>query len=306
MKETIGLTLFPDHGRGDVLLLTAVFRAIRHARPNVRLGYMGRFEELLWNNGDIDGVLNRPSSDSLFDNVCAPTSVVSIDYRPFCQQPLKRHIVEIMCDLAGVRPASTEPRLMLTDDEISDGQAIARQIAAEGGDRPLVGIHCGASTRNREWRLEKWHELIHRCAALTFVQFHGNAEPRVQGALSAGSGLSLRETAAVLAHCTSVVAVDSWINHAAAALNVRGVVLFGASHPNVFGHSIHENVFLSETPCAPCYRPALWAGDLVRADSPPYNSEPWECSHRQCLEISPETVAGLLNTIVLRRTVDCV
>jgi len=75
--------------------------------------------------------------------------------------------------------------------------------------------------------------------------------------------MSLSEMAAELADAAGVVGVDTGLCHLAAALEVPGVTLYGATRPNLTGTRGPAQRRLSvDFPCAPCLeRRCTYTGD---------------------------------------------
>lgn len=221
-----------------------------------------------------------------------------VDYRSYCTKGLNEHIVDLICKLCGVEPQPRTLDFYLSEEEKRFGYQFVEAIKLRTGRKHVVGIHPNASTPNREWPLSNWNQLVYSLrSSIAFVQLSAAGDPRVSGTAGINHMFGIREVAAVVRYSDAIIANDSWINHAAAAVSTPGVVLFGASSPIVFGHILHHNLVGVRMECAPCYRPALWAGDF----SIDYLKRliPWECSHRLCLRsISVETVkTALLNLL---------
>jgi ADP-heptose:LPS heptosyltransferase len=93
-------------------------------------------------------------------------------------------------------------------------------------------------------------------------------EPHVPGAVDLRGKTSLREVFALLKAASGFVGVTSSFSHATNAFGTPGVVLFGPSAPEVWGHA--NNVNLSRNlPCAPCI-------DVLHNAPCPYGAE---CMH---------------------------
>jgi ADP-heptose:LPS heptosyltransferase len=97
----------------------------------------------------------------------------------------------------------------------------------------------------------------------TFIQLGLAKEPAVEGAVDFRGKTSFREAMALIEAALSFVGVVSSFAHATSAVNKPGVVLFGPSSPEVWGHSNNINIYKRKR-CAPCV-------DQLQSSACPYN-----------------------------------
>lgn len=117
--------------------------------------------------------------------------------------------------------------------------------AESAGPRQLA-LHPGSGSERKNWPEASWGELI--CRLLAETDFNllivgGEAEGDRLRRLTAlltpertkvAQSLPLAELAALLAQCGGFVGHDSGITHLAAALGLRGVILWGETPPGVW------------------------------------------------------------------------
>jgi len=275
------------HGLGDAVLMTATLRAVRETYPRRRI-VLHCFSEshaaVYRNNPHADAVLVVPPSRGsrgedtrrrLPDRVRFPDL-----YRLLPGLWGNKTASEYLGELLGVVVGSTTPKIYLDEHEVRAGRAM---LSAYG--RVIVIHTTSACCHSQEWPFENWCDLVRRNPELTFVQLGYTNERLVPGVVDLRGKTSLREAFAVLAAATAFVGVVSVFAHAAAGVGTRGVVLFGASNPAVWGHSVHVNLW-DPPSCAPCF-------DLLRSHPCPYNSA---CMRR----LSVPFVEGALKTQIAR------
>lgn len=112
---------------------------------------------------------------------------------------------------------------------------------------------------NKQWGWERWQKLadLMRAAGLTPMQFTG---ARVLRGVDTVQTPSFRMACAVMANAKACVLPEGGLHHAAAALNVRGVVIFGGFTPvELTGYAVHRNLGVSlgeacgmRLPCRHC------------------------------------------------------
>jgi heptosyltransferase-1 len=133
-------------------------------------------------------------------------------------------------------------------------------LAAQAGY--VVFLH-GTTWSTKHWPEAYWTELARQAAGAGLqVQLpQGSAEERERAeriaATVAGAtvlpDLSLTQIAAHIAGARAVVAVDTGLAHLAAALDVPGITLYGATEPGLTGtEGRNQRHLQADFPCAPC------------------------------------------------------
>lgn len=128
--------------------------------------------------------------------------------------------------------------IVLTDAE----KAWARQQIEPG--YILVEPHIkGSFAGNKAWIWDRWVELAKR---LPVVQCKAPNKRPLPGARVIETE-SVRQAFALLAQAKLIITTDGALHHAAAALGVPAVVLWGArTHPNILGYEDHANLYTGQ------------------------------------------------------------
>jgi ADP-heptose:LPS heptosyltransferase len=168
------------------------------------------------------------------------------------------------------------PEIFLTKKELRIGKNLISNFK-----NTIVINPTGACSKNKEWIYERWNEVVRMLSEFTFIQVGLETEKLIEGVVDFRVGYSLREQLAILANSRLYLGVDSFWAHAAAALNVKGVVLFGASTPVIWGHDNNVNIYKGIS-CSPCID---WIGEA----NCPYS--------KKCMSlITTEEVAWILKS----------
>jgi ADP-heptose:LPS heptosyltransferase len=289
MKRQI-FRIVTEGGIGDVILHTPVFRAWKQQHPTGRLiVYCMRAveREALRGNPYIDSLRAfgwRHRMLQTFPRLrrLARREFAACKYgqcAPGLFEPM--HASRVMGGMLGVTVEDTTPEVYLTPAELNAGR---RGVASV---RMPVALHTvGISTPNKLWSNEKWAALVAACPQLDFIQLGVEHEPAIPGARDM-RGLSLRDSFAVTRYCRAFVGVDSAPGHAAVALGVPAVILFGPTNPEVWGHPTATNLYVRRR-CSPCF-------NLLLSGQCPYD--------RACMEaISVADVKNALLRLVDSRT----
>lgn len=161
-------------------------------------------------------------------------------------------------------PNSVRGRCAFTDWRAEPGElffnhieevASAKAMKDEGLERKqfiVVEPHIkgGFAATNKDWGWHNWVELMHIIYGLEVAQFD-YGKPILEGAVRVATP-NFRIACAVLRHAAAIVTTDGGLHHAAAALGVPGVVIWGGfSSPKNVGYDIHENIYVEDddTPC---------------------------------------------------------
>ena len=131
----------------------------------------------------------------------------------------------------------------------------AKLLAASGVERKQFiviepNIKALFSGQNKDWGWNKWESLMPMLRGIDVVQFD-YGKPILDD-VKAIKTPDFRLACAVLQHAAALVTTDGGLHHAAAALNIPGVVIWGGySSPHHLGYDLHENIF-PDDPDSPC------------------------------------------------------
>ena len=236
---------------GDIVACEPIVRHVRAQWPNafVVWGVRGAYRELIDSNPLVDATLVLHclserlwlARTGLFDRVIdlhLPGRFCAL-----CRTPAKKSavrgdialdnfyafgsILSAFAQSAGLPPLTDQPRVYI------DGPVKAR-IDALNLPLEFVAVHAVSNHPAKDWRPEKWKELVERVRALggTAVVELGlesvlESPPEGSHYRNLCGKLSLLETAEVIRRASLFVGVDSGPAHFANALCTYGVVLLG-------------------------------------------------------------------------------
>lgn len=158
-------------------------------------------------------------------------------------------------------------RVSVTPAEAAEAAVRLDGLLADRGG-PLVLVHPGAGTANRNWQPERFAAVCDalRAEGARVLLLGGPREAGVLAEIVASlrspvprleERVSVRQLAALLARADLFVGIDSGPAHLAAAVGTRAVVLFGAALPAQWRPLGEEHMVVRpEMPC-PCASPEL-------------------------------------------------
>lgn len=139
--------------------------------------------------------------------------------------------------------------------------ALGRELHAKIGAYVVVEPHVQASASpNKSWGFARFQEVVNKTQGVTFVQVGDPAEKiqRLDGVTYVPTA-TFRDACGVLSNAAAYLGPEGGLHHAAAALRIPGVVIFGSfCHPDQTGYpGIHVNLYVGDqhSPCgrfAPC------------------------------------------------------
>jgi hypothetical protein len=116
-------------------------------------------------------------------------------------------------------------------------------------DMVVIEPHVKAGAPNKSWGWERWQQLVHRLPRVRWLQL-GVSGTRVLHGVRHIVTNDVRTASAVLRHAIAVVVPEGGLHHAAAALGIPGVVIFGGFiSPATTGYDLHVNLFTGGEAC---------------------------------------------------------
>jgi ADP-heptose:LPS heptosyltransferase len=210
------------HAPGDTVVLTALFRDIKRAYPDIELAANVNGKDLLQNNphlttfSSMDGVktLNMGYRDGLRRQNVETCHFIAEFHRNFHQQ-------------TGLRVPVTEPRGDLHLSEFERTTPVVEGpywVFLSGGKSDFTA---------KVWSHENWTVLVEKLRGhgIPMVQMGathaGHWHPRVAGALDLVGRTNLRDSLRLIHHAEGVICGNTFAMHAAAALEKPCVVIAG-------------------------------------------------------------------------------
>ncbi len=233
-------------GFGDELMLTGIVKKAyaRHKKP-ICLGQGGKnyLDEVLW--GEV--FENNPKIAKKPYPGCVWVPYIKgnrayLDYEKNTDKKIGYR--------KDFRPEPGE--IFFTEDEKKKYQGLGKFIYIE----PNVK---GSFSGNKDWGFENWEKININA---TFIQGSGK---RVLSYAKQIQTPTFRDACALLSKASLFVGTDGGLHHAAAALNIPAIVLWGGVvSPKILGYDNHVNLHSgtptcgSWEPCAHCRKAMNW------------------------------------------------
>lgn len=230
-------------GMGDEIMATARARAL-HERRGIRVRILGARRERRWH--------------------------AIWEHNPRLVRPEERGNFQFLVDGPGVRSyiAEKKPdRWVWRDVHPEPGEIYLAPHEAELAVPGIVVIEPNlkpSASINKRW--SRWQKVVDKAPDLPWVQM--GTGPILRGVRHIPTP-TFRDACGVMSKAALYVGHEGGLHHAAAALGVRAVVVFGGYiSPAQTGYAMHRNLFTAMNPCGsrtPCGHCRL-AMDLITPD----------------------------------------
>lgn len=295
-----GILFRAGGGLGKNIMATAVVRQIRKANPELPIHVQTNHPDAFVELDEVTRVYPLVPNPDFHD---LHRDFEILETEPYQAHGYRRdgeHLVAAWCRRLGLKPPSSPAgTIRVNRFERRAAEQILGQIRQQAAGRKVVafqwiGSSATVATQIRELPQATAQEIVDELAKnQCFPVVIGlPTEPRLQNCLTllAGDGqaFSPRIIFAVLASVDGLIAIDSFAQHAWAALGKsNALVLWGATRPENLGYESNVNV-KPPANCCPtpgCNRPETHLGDWVG------NGNVWTCPHEgACMNYNAQDV----------------
>ena len=265
-------------GLGKSIMATAVCSAIKKKYPEANLIVVSAYADVYLNNPNVHRAYNFGGISYFYDEF-----IDGKEFKVFANDPYletahikqNEHLIKTWCEMFDVPYNGEMPELFLTERE---KQFYLNKFTA---DKPIMVIQTngGAQTEHKySWARDLPASLVTKLID-TYKDDYHIAHIRREDQLGYENTIpvtdSFRGLCVLLALSSKRLLIDSFAQHAAAALDLPSTVCWIANKPKVFGYELHDNIQSNSFTNKPELRNAYLgkfniAGDLIEF---PYNSE---------------------------------
>ncbi len=238
-------------GLGDHLCATPMLRALR--RSGKKVVVTATYPYLLQGNPNIDELIFN-GDENAYEKV---------DFRDLYKWAFETgyngKLSKAWCKLFGVDwdgdvldyTIFPQERKWVEDRKLGDYVLFSTEAgipAVQYGDANAVGA-AKKRTNSKDWVANRWEKLVKEIKnmGLQVYQVGSSLDSKVSGCDEYFLGGDYRIGIALLEKSKCFVSVDTFLNHAGHAIGKRGVVLFGPSDPNIFGHESNINLYYPDS-----------------------------------------------------------
>lgn len=176
-------------------------------------------------------------------------SFTHMDYYHTSRIPQK-HIMHLLAERIGLKEMPVKPLIFLSKEEL------AEKILPDA-EKPWVAIQSIGNSKwtdNKNWGAEKFVRLAELLSpSFSLVQLGTAGDPPLPVQINLCGKVGVRSVFQVLRQCAGFVGLEGFLMHAATAMDVASVIIYGGfTAPWQTGYEINANLY-SPVPCAPCW-----------------------------------------------------
>jgi hypothetical protein len=259
-------------------MATAVCSAIKKKYPESNLIVVSGYPDVFLNNKEVHRSYAFGGLSYFYDEYINDKEFLIFANDPYLETAHIRqdeHLIKTWCEMFGLEYANEVPSINLTQREV---QYFQNKFAS---DKPILLLQTngGAQTEHKY----SWARDIPSSAVVKVIEHFKEeyhiAHIRREDQLGYNDTIpvtdSFRALCILLAMSSKRLLIDSFAQHAAAALQLPSTVCWVGNKPEVFGYSLHDNIVANEFTTKPELKNAYLsrfniAGDLIEF---PYYSE---------------------------------
>lgn len=237
-------------GLGKNILSTAVLKAIRKHYSKANIIVITSYPDVFINNPNVNRVVAHGTITNLYKDFIENknTKVFIIDpYSTSDYITESKHLIEIWCDLCGVKYDGEQPEIVLSKGE-KDYFAPFYKL-----DKPILAIqpNGGAIEQplkyswTRDIPVETMNQVIDYFKK-DYSIVHIKREDQFVYNNTIGALDSFRSIAVMLTMSEKRLLIDSSAMHIATALKLPSTVTWMGTNPKIFGYDMHTNIIAND------------------------------------------------------------
>lgn len=230
-------------GFGDDLMTTAKARQAKKSHPHHKIligdGKREYLSPIFWHNPYIDHLAFTKPTDKVLWIRDYP------GHRPYldCQKSTHARQVFKKC-------RASPGNIFFTSQEIEKAKKALGNIRSFIVIEPNVGQKL--FVKNKAWGFHKWQRVVDELSTrIRFVQLGNRRSKTLKGVTRLFTN-NFRQACAILSFAKLFAGAEGGLHHAAAAVGIPGVILFGGRiSPKTTGYRLHTNLYVDH-PKSPC------------------------------------------------------
>jgi len=235
-----------DGGVGKNILATAVCFSLKNAYPDRHIVVVTSYPEVFLHNPLIYRVYKTGNFAYFYEDYIKDKDSVIVRIDPYhCEDFIyqRKSLIEMWCDLNKIPCINLQPRIFLTQREL---MGCTSTLNKEG---KILTIQSSGGAENNEsysWARDLPHvfaqQLVNKVSGdfSKILHIRRDKQPNLENTVQVTD--NLRNLFCYVYLSDKIVAIDSMVQHIAAALGKSAAVAWIGNSPTVFGHQIHKNI----------------------------------------------------------------
>lgn len=268
-----------DGGLGKCIMATAVCEAIKQHHPDSKLIVVSGYPEVFLDNPHVDRAYAFGQQQYFYEEYIEGKDVKIHAHNPYLEAAhiqQSEHLLKTWTRMFGYQYNGEFPKLYLTRREMD---FFSQRFMT---DKPIMLLQTNGGAPNQELNYS-WARDIPQHVAQEVVDYFKDQyavvhirredQPALNNTITVSD--NFRALCVLLMMSTKRLLIDSFANHAAAALLLPSVVCWIANSEGVFGYDIHKNIKANPFTKKPELRHAYFGKFNIIGDPLefPYHSE---------------------------------
>ena len=238
-----------EGGLGKHIAATAVAKCIKNNHPDRELIIVCAYPEIFLNLPFVDRVYRIGTTPYFYKDFIEGKDSLIFKHEPyFTSEHIHKELplIENWCKLYNLEFSGESPELVFNIRQQQYGFKKWKR------DRPIAVIQTNGGPLTEQPYLYSWtrdipshisSELVkHLSQNYHVIQICRSPEQAIPGAEAIFEPMSNMELLSLLLFSEKRVLIDSSIQHATAALNLKSTVLWVGTSPKTFGYDLHNNI----------------------------------------------------------------
>ena len=236
-----------EGGLGKNIAATALISSVKQKYKDRKLILVVSYPEVFLNHPDIHRVYRVGMTSYFYDDFIKDKDTLVFKHEPYFQSDhimKKKHLIENWCDLLGVKHENQTPILypnMLQKDIVYNWKRDKPTMILHTNGGPLQQNTLYSWTRDMPFGIanaivEKYSSRYH------IIQIGRDPGHAVPGTEFINIQMTNHELFSTLVLSDKRVLIDSSLQHATAAMNLKSTVLWVGTSPKNFGYQMHSNI----------------------------------------------------------------
>lgn len=252
MQEKYSI-LHLEGGIGKNILATSVVSSLKSSDPQRKIILVTAWPQVWFNNPNVDQIYVLGQTANFYKNFISGKDVKIYRQEPYHTETYllkKEHLILTWCRLCGVEWNRQMPQLFFSPLELE----YLKLKVFNGVNKPIMMIQGnggGPEGRPYSWYRDLPYNTIKEVVDYFKKDYHifqigYDNQPLVEGCHRLNG--DLREMLGVWVFSQKRLMIDSFGQHACAALGLKGVVCWIGNNPGILGYDIHTNIKFDADP----------------------------------------------------------
>jgi hypothetical protein len=240
-------------GIGKHIAATAVARAIKANHPERKLIVVSAYPDIFINLDFVHRSYQLGNTSYFYQHYVQDKDSILFHHEPYYTTNhihKRKRLIENWCEMYGLKYNGENPIIKFNKLQYD----VSKNFWSRS--KPIMVIHTNGGVMTTDAKPYSWTRDMPEDLAQELVEHYKKDyhiyqvtklnSPKLRGAnpifATQEQSLSLMEFFSILLHSKKRILIDSCLQHAAAALNLKSTVLWNGTSPKVFGYSIHDNI----------------------------------------------------------------